>query len=63
MEQLIPLLFLIFILLAGFSFLLKLIFGKRAVDHAKGLFLYDLLKAIFLAPFRVLRLLFGAIFR
>lgn len=62
MENLIVLLFPLFILFVAMGFGLKLVFGKAAVDHAKGMFLYDLLRVVVAFPFRVIGFIFRRIF-
>lgn len=62
MENLIVLLFLIVILFVAMGFAIKFVFGKAAVDHAKGMILYDLIRVVVALPFKIIGLIFKRIF-
>lgn len=62
MENLINLLFLIFILFFAMSLALKFVFGNAAVDHAKGMILYDLIRVVVALPFKIIGFIFKRIF-
>lgn len=62
MENIIVLLFLIFILFIAMGFAIKFVFGQAAVDHAKGMILYDLIRVVVAVPFKIIGSIFKRIF-
>lgn len=62
MENLIILLFPIFILFVAIGFALKFVFGNAAVDHAKGMILYDLIRVVVALPFKIIGFVFKRVF-
>lgn len=62
MENLIVLLFPIFLLFVGMGFFLKMLFGKEAVNHAKSKILYDLIRVVVTFPFKIIGFIFKRVF-
>lgn len=62
MENLIVLLFLIFIVFVAMGYAVKFVFGKAAVDHAKGMILYELVRVVVALPFKIIGFIFKRIF-
>lgn len=56
-------LFVLFFLLFGLFFILKLMIGNKIFNEAAGHFVYDIIKALIRFPFRVLRYVFTIIGR
>lgn len=62
MENLINLLFIIFILFFAMGLALKFVFGNAAVDRAKGMILCDLIRVVVALPLKIIGFIFKRIF-
>lgn len=62
MESVAAFLFPIFIMFALIWLAIKHIFGNAAIDHAKGMLLYDLLRVAVALPFKVIGFILRRIF-
>lgn len=51
------------ILFIGILIVLRILFGAQILTHLAGNFIYDILKALFLFPFRIMQKIFHLILR